>query len=95
MQKHCKLIRLISEEKFMEERISHVERNFSSLAKNMGGIVRRTARLRDKGDKVVKTLQDFSVTEVGGMKKHLEGLSACFSAIEDFNQLKVCTDYLC
>ena len=51
--------------------------------------MRKTARLRDKGDKIVKTLQDFSSTETGGMKKSLEGLSECCSTLEDCNQLKV------
>ena len=66
-----------------------MERNFSSLATDLGGMVRKTARLRDKGDKIVKTLQDFASTETGGMKKSLEGLSECCSALEDCNQLKV------
>ena len=69
--------------------MSHVERNFSSLASDLGGMVRRTARLRDKGDKIVKTLQDFAVSEGGDMKKALESIADCLSALEDCNQLKV------
>lgn len=81
--------RLVSEERYLEDRIGHVERNFSSLASDLGGMVRRTARLRDKGDRIVKTLQDFSSTESGEMKKSLEGMADCFSAMEDCNHLKV------
>ena len=67
-----------------------MERNFAALAMDMGGLVRRTARLRDKGDKVVKTFQDFASNESGCMKKSLEGLAECCSALEDCSQFKVC-----
>ncbi len=73
----------------MEDRVAHVERRFSSLATDLGSVVRKTARLRDKGDQVVKTLQDFAVSESGQMKKSLEGLAECFLTMEDCNQLKV------
>lgn len=76
----------------MEDRIAHVERNFSALATDLGGMVRRTARLRDKGDKIVKTLQDFATTEAGSMKTSLDGLAECSAAIENCNQLKVNRD---
>ena len=79
----------MSEERYLEDRISHVERNLSSLALDLGGLVRKTARLRDKGDKVVKTLQDFASNESGGLKRCLEGLAECCCALEDCNQLKV------
>lgn len=70
--------------------MSHVERNFSSLATELGGMVRRTARLRDKGDIFVKTMQDFAGNEAGELKKSLEGIADCFSTLEDCNHLKVC-----
>ena len=66
-----------------------MERNFSSMAADLGGMVRRTARLRDKGDRIVKTMQGFASTESGEMKKSLEGIADCFSALEDCNHLKV------
>ena len=78
----------------MEERIAHVERNFASLALELGGMARKTARLRDKGDRIAKTLQDFSSTESGTMKKSLDGLAECFSALENCQQLKVCVYYI-
>ena len=81
--------RLVSEERYLEDRISHVERNFAALASDMGGMVRRTARLRDKGDKIVKTFQDFASNENGCMKKSLDGLAECCSALEDCSQFKV------
>ena len=70
-----------------------MERNFSALAADLGGTVRRTAKLRDKGDRIVKTLQDFASTETGTMRKSLDGLAECFSALENCQQLKVCSSW--
>ena len=81
--------RFVSEERYLEDRVGHVERHFAALATDLGGVVRKTARLRDKGDQVVKTLQDFSSAESGTMKKSLERVVECFSALEDHEQLKV------
>lgn len=81
--------RLVSEELYLEDRIQHVERNFSAFAKDLGGVVRRTARLRDKGDRIVKTMKNFASSESGEVKKSLEGIAECFSALEDCNHLKV------
>ena len=69
--------------------MAHVERNFSALARDLGSMVRKTARLRDKGDTIAKTLQDFASAESGEMKKSLESIAECFSALEDCNHLKV------
>ncbi len=73
----------------MEDRITHVERNFSLLATDLGAMVRKTAHLRDKGDRITKTLREFATSEAGDFKKSLEGVAECFSALEDCNQLKV------
>ena len=51
------IIRLIGEERYHEDRIGHIERLFSALSLNMGGIARKNALLRDKGDKLAKTVQ--------------------------------------
>ena len=66
-----------------------MERHFAALASDLGGMARKTARLRDKGDRIVKTLQDFSSAESGTTKKSLEGMAECLSALEDCQQLKV------
>lgn len=51
--------------------------------------MRKTARLRNKGDNIVKSLHDFSSNESGDIKKSLEGIAECLSALEDCNHLKV------
>ena len=66
-----------------------MERNFAALATDLGAVARKTARLRDKGDRLVKTLQDFASNESGGTKDSLEGMAECLSALENCQQLKV------
>lgn len=81
--------RLVAEEKYLEDRIAHVERNFSSLTTAMGGMARKTALMRDKGDKLVKTLQDMAAGETGSMKNRLDSMAECFAALEDYRQAQV------
>lgn len=83
------LFRLVSEEKYFEDRIGHVERNFSSLIRTMGGISRKTALMRDKGDVLVKTVQGLAAGESGSTKTHLEAVAECFAALEDYRQAQV------
>ena len=70
--------------------MSHVERRVAALALDLGALTRKMARLRDKGDNMVKTLQDFASSESGTMRKSLEGLGECLSALENSQQLQVC-----
>ena len=66
-----------------------MERHFAALAADVGGAVRKMALLRDKGDKLVKAIQDFACSESGTLKTGLEGLAECLTAIENCQQLKV------
>eukprot|EP00731_Ephydatia_muelleri_P035346 Em0115g14a len=47
------------------------------------------ALLRDKGDKLVKAMQDFASSESGTLKSGLEGLAECLTAIENCQQVKI------
>ena len=66
-----------------------MERHFSALATDLGGVVRKTAHLRNKGDNIVKTLHEFANNESGGVKSSLVAVADCFSALEDCNDVKV------
>ena len=70
--------------------MSHVERHVAALALDLGALVRKMARLRDKGDKMVGTMRDFASAESGSLRKSLEGLGECLSAVENSQQLQVC-----
>lgn len=67
-----------------------MERRVAALALDLGALTRKMARLRDKGDNMVKTLQDFASSESGTVRKSLEGLGECLSALENSQQLQVC-----
>lgn len=82
-------VQLVSEEKYLKDRVEHVERHFAALAADVGGAVRKMALLRDKGDKLVKAIQDFASSEKGTLKTGLEGLAECLTAIENCQQLKI------
>lgn len=59
------------------------------LSMTMGGMARKTAMMRDKGDKLVKTIQDMAAGEYGGTKKNLGAVAECFAALEDYRQTQV------
>lgn len=82
--------RLVSEERYLEDRVNHVERHVAALALDLGALVRKMARMRDKGDKIVSSMRDFASAEAGSMRKSLEGLGECLSAVENSQQLQVC-----
>ena len=82
--------RLVSEEKYLEDRVCHVERHVAALALDLGALARKMARMRDKGDKIVETMRDFASAESGSLRKSLEGLGECLSALENSQQLQVC-----
>ena len=86
-------VRLISEEKFLEDRIAHVERHFSALATGLGAVVRKTAHLRNKGDTIVKTLHDFANNEGGEVRACLMAVADCFSALEDCSDMKASVSF--
>ena len=79
----------MSEEKYLKDRVEHVERHFAAIAANVGGAVRKMALLRDKGDKLVKAINDFASSENGTLKNGLEGLAECLTAIENCQQVKI------
>ena len=70
--------------------MNHVERHVAALALDLGALVRKMARMRDKGDKIVSSMRDFASAEAGSMRKSLEGLGECLSAVENSQQLQVC-----
>ena len=70
-----------------------MEHRVSALALDLGGMARKMARLRDKGDNITKTLHDFAISESGTMKRGLEGLAECLLTFDNSQQLQVITSY--
>ena len=69
--------------------MSHVERHVAALALDLGALARKMARMRDKGDKIVGSIREFASAESGSLRKSLEGLGECLSALENSQQLQV------
>jgi hypothetical protein len=66
-----------------------VERHVAALALDLGALARKMARMRDKGDKIVSSMRDFASAESGSLRKSLEGLGECLSALENSQQLQI------
>ena len=82
-------IRAESQAKLLQDHITLVEDNFSSLLQNFAAIARKSGKLRDKGDLLVKSLSDYSDQETPSVKSSLAGCAECFAAIEDYREAKV------
>ncbi|XP_026328621.1 protein FAM92A [Hyposmocoma kahamanoa] len=77
--------------KFIQDRITSVEKNFGELCVVFGDYVRKTARLRDMGDEVAKTLKDYANNEIvnKSLSSGLENLSITLTAIEEYRNCEV------
>lgn len=78
-----------SQAKALQEHISVVEENFSSLLQDFAAIARKSGKLRDKGDLLVKSLSGYSALEAPSVKSSLSGCAECFAALEDYREAQV------
>jgi hypothetical protein len=78
-----------SQAKLLQDHISLVEDNFSALLQNFAAITRKSGKLRDKGDLLAKSLNDYATHETPSLKSSLAGCAECFAAIEDYREAKV------
>ncbi|XP_047987654.1 CBY1-interacting BAR domain-containing protein 1-A [Leguminivora glycinivorella] len=77
--------------KFIQDRITNVEKNFGELCVAFGDYARRTARLRDQGDELAKVLKDYANNEIvnKSLSAGLENLSITLTAIEEYRNCEV------
>ncbi|CAB3230606.1 unnamed protein product [Arctia plantaginis] len=77
--------------KFIQDRITNVEKNFGELCVAFGDYTRKTARLRDMGDDLVKVLKDYANNEIvnKSLSTGLENLSTTLTAIEEYRNCEV------
>ncbi|XP_022820417.1 protein FAM92A isoform X2 [Spodoptera litura] len=77
--------------KFIQDRITSVEKNFGELCVAFGDYTRKTARLRDMGDELVKVLKDYANNEIvnKSLSNGLENLSTTLTAIEEYRNCEV------
>ncbi|XP_076220440.1 CBY1 interacting BAR domain containing protein Fam92 isoform X2 [Nomia melanderi] len=79
------------EAKFVQDRISNVEKHFAELCASFAAYTRKAARLRDKGDEVAKTIQTYAQSETvnRSLTTGLTNFSATLSVIGDYRDAEV------
>ncbi|CAH0726028.1 unnamed protein product, partial [Brenthis ino] len=77
--------------KFIQDRISNVEKNFGELCVGFGDYTRKTARLRDMGDDLAKILKEYANNEIvnKSLSAGLDNLSVTLMAIEEYRNCEV------
>ncbi|XP_059049874.1 CBY1-interacting BAR domain-containing protein 1 isoform X2 [Achroia grisella] len=77
--------------KFIQDRITNVEKNFGVLCVAFGDYSRKTARLRDMGDELTKVLKDYANNEIvnKSLSTGLDNLSMTLTAIEEYRNCEV------
>lgn len=78
------------EAKFLQERINLTERNLASLCDVFGQYARKTARLRDKGDELAKTVLNYSNNETvnQSLATGLENFAESMSTLSDYGDAR-------
>ncbi|XP_045620351.1 CBY1-interacting BAR domain-containing protein 1-B isoform X2 [Procambarus clarkii] len=77
--------------RFIQERISGVEKHFGQICNALGSYTRKTAKLRDRGDVLSKTLLDYG--EVENLNKSLRSAlcdtADTLAAVQDYRNVQV------
>ncbi|XP_054006100.1 CBY1-interacting BAR domain-containing protein 1-A isoform X2 [Hylaeus anthracinus] len=79
------------EAKFVQDRISNVEKHFAELCTTFAAYTRKAARLRDKGDEIAKAIQNYAQSETvnRSLTTGLTNFSATLSVIGDYRDAEV------
>ncbi|XP_013168341.1 PREDICTED: protein FAM92A1 [Papilio xuthus] len=77
--------------KFIQDRITSVEKNFGDLCVAFGDYARKTARVRDMGDELAKVIKDYANNEIvnKSLSSGLDNLSITLTAIEEYRNCEV------
>uniref|UniRef100_A0A8C2E0A2 Family with sequence similarity 92 member A1 n=1 Tax=Cyprinus carpio TaxID=7962 RepID=A0A8C2E0A2_CYPCA len=75
--------------KQIQENITHVEKHFGDLCQLFSTYVRKTARLRDEADLLVKEVGLYADTETPNLKLGLKNFADQLAKIEDYRQAEV------
>ncbi|MGH0123127.1 UNVERIFIED_CONTAM: hypothetical protein FKN15_026242 [Acipenser sinensis] len=78
-----------SQVKIMETTVGHAEKYLGQFCTLMASYTRKTAKLRDKADLVVKQLSDFANTENPELRTCLKNLADDLAMVQDYRQAEV------
>ncbi|XP_073786871.1 CBY1-interacting BAR domain-containing protein 1 isoform X1 [Danio rerio] len=75
--------------KQIQENITSVEKHFGDLCQLFAAYVRKTARLRDKADLLVKEINVYADTETPNLKCGLKNFADQLAKVQDYRQAEV------
>ncbi|KAL1007342.1 hypothetical protein UPYG_G00085260 [Umbra pygmaea] len=78
-----------SQIKSMELTVSHAETYLGQFCSLLASYTRKTAKLRDQADKLVRQLNDFSNTEDPELRTCLKNLSEDLAMVQDYRQAEI------
>ncbi|XP_069050904.1 CBY1-interacting BAR domain-containing protein 1 isoform X1 [Lepisosteus oculatus] len=73
----------------IQESITNVEKHFGELCQLFAAYVRKTARLRDKADLLVREVSLYADTETPNLKNGLKNFADQLAKIQDYRQAEV------
>ncbi|XP_077126964.1 CBY1-interacting BAR domain-containing protein 1 isoform X3 [Ranitomeya variabilis] len=73
----------------IQETVGNVEKHFGELCQIYAGYVRKTARLRDKADLLVREVNAYADTETPNLKHGLKGFADELAKLQDYRQAEV------
>ncbi|XP_041045436.1 protein FAM92A isoform X1 [Carcharodon carcharias] len=78
-----------SQIKYIQTTVINVEKHFGELCSLFAAYARKTARLRDKADLLVKEFREYSNTETPNLKYGLSGFADHLALIQDYRHAQV------
>ncbi|KPP78152.1 protein FAM92A1-like [Scleropages formosus] len=78
-----------SQTRQIQDNVSNVEKHFGELCQLFAGYVRKTARLRDKADLLVREVGLYADTETPSLKSGLKNFADQLAKIQDYRQAEV------
>lgn len=75
--------------KQIQENITNVEKHFGEMCQIFAAYVRKTARLRDKADVLVREISLYADTETPNLKKGMKQFADQLAKIQDYRQAEV------
>ncbi|XP_055476805.1 CBY1-interacting BAR domain-containing protein 2 isoform X1 [Psammomys obesus] len=75
-----------SQVRAMENTVTNAERYFGQFCSLLASYTRKTARLRDKADQLVKQLIDFANTENPELRATMRGFAEDLAKVQDYRQ---------
>lgn len=73
----------------IQENIANVEKHFGEMCQIFAAYVRKTARLRDKADVLVREIGMYADTETPNLKSGLKQFADHLAKVEDYRQAEV------